>query len=385
MQVTRESLLPRFGAVGGRRVPGRQGLYRIDTVIEKPTPTEAEQRLAAPGLRAGHYLCFFGMHVLTPAVMDLLGRRRRPDGICSRRRWPNWPAASSIWRWKKPDRRYDIGARYGLLIAQLALALERPRPRPRCSRNCSNCWPTREMAGGGGGSERADRRHHRRRPGRARPLARRASAAPPRSKNCWPSARRSTASAAPATTSTSACGRCSSSTPSTASTSRRAAARAAGALIPFAGYAHLLKRRFEEAIDIFLAAQAADGPSAAISSALAAGYRALGFQTLADQVRRSVRSVRGNQWMFRTGHPADYPLRIRPELLARRAREAAVPDPARSHAGAHGPDAQRLERHLLPRHGFSRKARGCSTSPSIWACAARRGRRPSRRWKPTSA
>ena len=29
-----------------------------------------------------------------------------------------------------------------------------------------------------------------------------------------------------------------------------------------------------------------------------------------------MRSVRGNQWMFRTGHPADYPLRIRPELLA---------------------------------------------------------------------
>jgi hypothetical protein len=73
-----------------------------------------------------------------------------------------------------------------------------------------------------------------------------------------------------------------------------------------------LKRRFEEAIDIFLAAQRANGPSAAISSALAAGYRALGFQTLADQVRRSVRSVRGNQWMFRTGHPADYPLRVRP-------------------------------------------------------------------------
>lgn len=87
------------------------------------------------------------------------------------------------------------------------------------------------------------------------------------------------------------------------------------ALIPFAGYTHLLKRRFEEAIDIFLAAQAADGPSAAISSALGASYRALGFQTLADQVRRSVRSVRGNQWMFRTAHLADYPLSIRPELL----------------------------------------------------------------------
>ena len=92
-------------------------------------------------------------------------------------------------------------------------------------------------------------------------------------------------------------------------------AAATPAPIPFAGYSNLLKRRFEEAIDLFLAAQAERGPSAAISSALAAGYRALAFQTLADQVRRSVRSVRGNQWMFRTGHPADYPLRLRPELL----------------------------------------------------------------------
>jgi hypothetical protein len=28
-----------------------------------------------------------------------------------------------------------------------------------------------------------------------------------------------------------------------------------------------------------------------------------------------VRSVRGNQWMFRMGHPADHPLRLRPEML----------------------------------------------------------------------
>jgi hypothetical protein len=93
-------------------------------------------------------------------------------------------------------------------------------------------------------------------------------------------------------------------------------ATAAPALIPFAGYEHLLERRFEEAIEVFLAAQAEQGASAAISSALAASYRALGFQTLADQVRRSVRSVRGNQWMFRAGHTDDYPLRLRPQLLA---------------------------------------------------------------------
>ena len=85
--------------------------------------------------------------------------------------------------------------------------------------------------------------------------------------------------------------------------------------IPYAGYTNLLNRRFEEAIDLFLAAEGSGGSWAVISSALAAAYRGLGFQTLADQVRRSVRSVRGNQWMFRTGHPADYPLRLRPELL----------------------------------------------------------------------
>jgi hypothetical protein len=87
-----------------------------------------------------------------------------------------------------------------------------------------------------------------------------------------------------------------------------------GPPIPYAGYTHLLQRRFEEAIETFLAQQRAHGPTDPISSALAEAYRQLGFQTLADQVRRSVRSVRGNRWMFRTGHPADHPLRVRHDL-----------------------------------------------------------------------
>jgi hypothetical protein len=87
--------------------------------------------------------------------------------------------------------------------------------------------------------------------------------------------------------------------------------------IPFKGYENLLGRRFEEAIDTFLAIQADDGPSDGLCSALASAYQRLAFQTLADQVRRSVRSVHGNQWMFRMGHPADQPLRIRPEMSKR--------------------------------------------------------------------
>jgi hypothetical protein len=91
----------------------------------------------------------------------------------------------------------------------------------------------------------------------------------------------------------------------------------AGRPVPLAPLDQILNRRFKEAIDGLLASQQSSGPSAAISSALAAAYHGLAFQTLAAQVRRSVRAVRGNQWMSRAGHPADYPLRVRPELLQR--------------------------------------------------------------------
>ena len=95
--------------------------------------------------------------------------------------------------------------------------------------------------------------------------------------------------------------------------------------VPFDGYEHLLKRRFEEAIAVFLQSQESAGPNDAISSALSSAYHGLGFQTLADQVRHSVRSVRGNQWMFRIGHPADQPLRIRPELMQRSTADGSFP------------------------------------------------------------
>ena len=104
---------------------------------------------------------------------------------------------------------------------------------------------------------------------------------------------------------------------------------AAGETIPFEGYQNLLQRRFGEAIDTFLAKQRVDGispgiPADALASALAEAYHALAFQTLADQVRRSVRSAAGNQWMFRIGHPADQPLRIRRELIPQPGQPAPI-------------------------------------------------------------
>src|SRR5436305_8277394 len=87
--------------------------------------------------------------------------------------------------------------------------------------------------------------------------------------------------------------------------------------IPYAGVERLLNRRFDEAVRVFRAAEAEQGPSDPVCSALAVAYQALAFQTLADQVRASVRGAAGNRWMFRTGTPADQPLRVRPELIRR--------------------------------------------------------------------
>jgi UTP--glucose-1-phosphate uridylyltransferase len=125
VQITREGLLPNFGAVGGRRVATGEGLYRVETVLEKPTPTEAEQKLGIPGLRAGYYLCFFGMHVLTPGLIDILGRQLEPAGarVSLSAALAELCRQEQVLAMEEPHRRYDIGARYGLLTAQLALAL----------------------------------------------------------------------------------------------------------------------------------------------------------------------------------------------------------------------------------------------------------------------
>jgi UTP--glucose-1-phosphate uridylyltransferase len=91
----------------------------------------------------------------------------------------------------------------------------------------------------------------------------------------------------------------------------------AGGRVPFAAHERMLARRYEEAVRRLLTEQATTGPTDALSSGLAAAYRALAFETLAGQVRKSVRGCPGNRWMFRTTHPADHPLRICPELTRR--------------------------------------------------------------------
>jgi UTP--glucose-1-phosphate uridylyltransferase len=125
VQPTRETQLRLYGAIAARRVPKRNDLYEIQSVVEKPSPSEAELSLLVPGLRAGFYLCFFGIHVLTPQVFDLLAERAKPSeplGLS--------PVLAELARRERylalevSGYRYNIGEKYGLLTAQLALALD---------------------------------------------------------------------------------------------------------------------------------------------------------------------------------------------------------------------------------------------------------------------
>ncbi|WP_207509108.1 UTP--glucose-1-phosphate uridylyltransferase [Telluribacter humicola] len=95
--------------------------------------------------------------------------------------------------------------------------------------------------------------------------------------------------------------------------------------VPYAGFEDLLSRRFEHAISTLNHEIDKQGPNAALFSALAESYHHLSFQILADQVRKSVRSSKGNQWMFRVGHQAEHPIRIHPKLLQRQENSLFYP------------------------------------------------------------
>jgi UTP--glucose-1-phosphate uridylyltransferase len=126
VQITHESELPNFGAVGGRQETGKAGIYRVETVLEKPTPTQAEQQLIVPGLRSAHYLCFFGMHVLTPHILEIIGSMLAEE---PRRSVSLSGALAELAKREQylamiqSGKRFDVGVKYGLFAAQLALGV----------------------------------------------------------------------------------------------------------------------------------------------------------------------------------------------------------------------------------------------------------------------
>jgi len=128
---TPESQLPYFGVVGGVRVANAVDLYSVSTVIEKPTPTVAEELCMVPGLRQGTYLALFGTHVLTSGIFAIL--REQQKRLAPGRGLGLTEALAVLATREKylarevRGLRFNLEEPFGLLRVQLALALHGPR------------------------------------------------------------------------------------------------------------------------------------------------------------------------------------------------------------------------------------------------------------------
>ena len=131
VQATREHLVGRYGTLTGKRQQHHDGAYQIERIIEKPSVSQAELELHTPGLRVGHYLCFFGMYVLTPSIFTVLDEALHSSA--ERHEVALTPALQELAQRERclalelQGMRYDIGAHFGLLQTQLALALAGPQ------------------------------------------------------------------------------------------------------------------------------------------------------------------------------------------------------------------------------------------------------------------
>jgi UTP--glucose-1-phosphate uridylyltransferase len=68
-----------YGTIAGERLHGRPELIRVTRIVEKPAVDVARRSLRVDGLEEGVFLGWYGMHVLTPAIFDVLGEMIRDD------------------------------------------------------------------------------------------------------------------------------------------------------------------------------------------------------------------------------------------------------------------------------------------------------------------
>lgn len=128
VNATPEYLIGQYGTLTGAHLGGEQGVYTIERIIEKPSLSEAELSLMTPGLRAAHYLCFFGMHVLEANIFSLLETYMQSLPIGEDIQLT--PALQALAQTNKylavqmKGRRFNLGTHYGWLEAQIAFGLQ---------------------------------------------------------------------------------------------------------------------------------------------------------------------------------------------------------------------------------------------------------------------
>jgi UTP--glucose-1-phosphate uridylyltransferase len=122
---TIEHQIHRYGTLTGKHLPNQDGIYQIEKLIEKPSLSTAELELQTPGLRAGYYLCFFGIHVFTPIVFELLEKEINKEGsnILLTPVLQTLATTEKYLALEVKGNRYDLSRKHGLLRAQIALGL----------------------------------------------------------------------------------------------------------------------------------------------------------------------------------------------------------------------------------------------------------------------
>jgi len=126
VRATHESLIGNYGTLTGQHAANQPGVYRIERLLEKPSVSIAELSLMTPGLRAGFYLCFFGMHVLTPSIFEQLDVLMAASPVGDIALTPALQALAERERYLALELsgvRYDIGRKFGMLRAQIPFAL----------------------------------------------------------------------------------------------------------------------------------------------------------------------------------------------------------------------------------------------------------------------
>lgn len=128
VNATPEYLIRQYGTLTGTHLGGQKGVYEIETIIEKPAVSQAELHLMTPGLKAAHYLCFFGMHILEAEVFDLL--EAQMSEVITGEDIQLTPALQQLANTRKylamqmEGRRFNLGTHYGWLEAQIAFGLQ---------------------------------------------------------------------------------------------------------------------------------------------------------------------------------------------------------------------------------------------------------------------
>jgi len=132
VNATPEHFITQYGTVKGRH-NGKAGVFEIEQIIEKPSLSEAEIQLMTPGIRAGHYLCFFGMHVLTPEIFPILEKAIKDSK--TGRDIQLTSAQKKLVKKQKylakiiDGRRFNLGNHFGWLEAQIAFGLKSPQSK----------------------------------------------------------------------------------------------------------------------------------------------------------------------------------------------------------------------------------------------------------------